>query len=248
MEPSTPKQALNLPAAIVIAALVIGGAIVWNKPARVVPGGAQATQENVLKPVTSEDHILGNVNAQVFVVEYSDTSCPFCKLFHTTMKKVMEGYGSAGNVAWVYRHFPLDKPSSEGFVLHPNAGREAQALECAAEIGGNEAFWKYTNRLYEITPAVTSQNPQGMDPAELYKIAAFTELDPAKFKSCLDSGKYAAKVEQSYTDGINAGVAGTPYSFIITRSGKKVPINGARSYAEVKKAIDTLLAQETTLQ
>ncbi|MBI5126794.1 MAG: DsbA family protein [Candidatus Taylorbacteria bacterium] len=244
MEPTPQKQGINLPTAIVIAALLIAGAIVWNKPAQVIPGAQQKAPENVLAPVTSEDHVLGNENAQVFIVEYSDTACPFCKLFHVTMKKIMESYGKQGNVAWVYRHFPLDKPNAEGFILHPNAGREAQALECAADIGGNEAFWTYTNRLYDITPSVTSQSPQGLDQTQLYKIAEFTGLDAAKFKTCLDSGKFKEKVEESYLEGVNAGVAGTPYSFIITRSGKKAPINGARSYNEVKAAIDAMLAQE----
>jgi len=106
-----------------------------------------------LRPVSPDDHIVGNINAKIIIVEYSDLECPFCKVFHTTMRQVMEK--GNGDVAWVYRHYPIPQ-------LHPKAFHEAEATECAWEQGGNEAFWKYTNRLFEITP---SNN--GLDESEL---------------------------------------------------------------------------------
>ena len=78
------------------------------------------------------------------VVEFSDLECPFCKRFHATMQQTVAAYG--GQVAWVYRHFPIDQ-------LHSKAPKEAEATECAAELGGNDKFWAYTNRLMEVTPA-----------------------------------------------------------------------------------------------
>lgn len=95
---------------------------------------------NNLKPVTSADHIRGDINAPVKIVEFSDIDCPFCKRFHTTMLEVMNTYGKEGKVAWVYRHFPLTQ-------LHPDAANKAEASECVAELGGNDKFWEFVDGL-----------------------------------------------------------------------------------------------------
>lgn len=191
-----------------------------------------------MAPITSADHILGNPEAQITIVEYSDPSCPYCKMFHPTMKKVIDEYGPTGKVAWVYRSFPLDKADSQGRILHPNAGTQAQAQECAAALGGNNAFWKYTDRLYEVV-----QSDQGitLENSELPVIAKYAGLDTINFNECLSSGRFKDKVEKSYLDGINAGVSGTPYSVIITPSGSKIPLVGAQSYATLKQTIEALL-------
>ncbi len=244
IQPVPPKQILTMPIAILLAAVLIAGAILWNKPSKMVPTGQTPDSEGVLSPVTAKDHILGNPDAKIMIVEYSDASCPFCKMFHPTMKKVMDTYGKTGNVAWVYRHFPLDKPDGAGRVLHKNAGTEAQAMECAADLGGNDKFWAFTHRLYEITPAVTSKTPEGFDPKGLPVIAEYIGLDKAKFEECLASGRYKDKVESQYLSGINAGVAGTPFSFIVAPNGDKIPVNGAQSYDSIKAAIDAILASE----
>jgi protein-disulfide isomerase len=234
---------LNLPTSIIVASVLIAGSIIWsNKPEKeaIVDTENQKTEKTVA-PVTKEDHILGNPNAPIKIVEYSDASCPFCKSFHPTMKKIIEEYGPSGNVAWVYRHFPLNKPRSDGFVLHPNAGNEAEAMECADALGGNDAFWKFTNRLYEVTPAVTSATPNGLDQKLLPQIAKEVGLDPVSFNECLTSDRFAEKVEKDYISGINAGVSGTPYSIAISNTGKSIPINGALPYANVKAIVDSLL-------
>ena len=246
---STTRPALTLPAAIIIAGAIIAMAIIWvRKPvtAPVATNEAAANsavavnKETSMAPVTSSDHIFGNPNAIIKIVEYSDTSCPYCKIFHPTMQKIMEQYGPSGKVAWVYRSFPLDKPNANGQILHPNAGHESQALECASALGGNDAFWKFINRLYEITP---SDQGQPLDQKQLPVIAKFAGLDTIGFNECLSSGRFKDKVEKQYLDGVNAGVSGTPYSVIITPSGSKIPIIGAQSYATVKTAIDALLAE-----
>jgi protein-disulfide isomerase len=242
------QNLLTIPTAIVIAGAIIAGSIIY-----VMKPGTSGTAANPLvqapqimvKPVTASDHILGNPNAKIKIVEYSDTSCPYCKVFHNTMRKLMNEYGASGNVAWVYRSFPIDKPGTlpDGGILHPNAGREAQALECAASLGGNDKFWAYTNRLYEITPSVTGATPNGLDQAELPKIAEFVGLNVKEFKDCLDSGRFKDKVEQQYQDGLNIGIEGTPSSIMITPDGKNVPIPGAEPYDSLKAAIDAVLAQ-----
>lgn len=218
MEPVKAPSILNIPTAILIAGAIIAGSIIWTKvPRSHTPVSQNKTDsfEQSLKPITAEDHILGNPKAKIKILEYSDTSCPFCKIFHNTMRQIMTDYGSSGNVAWVYRHYPLDKPRADGFILHPNAGHEAQALECAGNIGGNDKFWKYTNRLYEITPSVTGDSPKGLDQKQLPEIAKFAGINVEEFNNCLSTNKFKSKVESQFMDGVNIGIQGTPSSIVI---------------------------------
>src|SRR3989344_7122210 len=165
-------QGMAVPVAIVAAGAVVALTIFYaygvNIETRLTgaPSAAKSAQlpgiarENKydIKPVTEKDHITGDFNAPVKIVEYSDTECPFCKRFHYTMKSIMEAYGGNprterakqsrrtqwhdeashdGKAAWVYRHFPIEQ-------LHPVKARaEAEALDGANELGGNKAFWAY---------------------------------------------------------------------------------------------------------
>lgn len=218
MENKNPSNALNIPTAIVIAGAIIAISIIYTKaPAKndQVKYDQKSSFENQFRSVDSTDYILGNPSSKIKIVEYSDTSCPFCKVFHNTMKKIMNDYGKSGNVAWVYRHYPLDKAMSDGSILHPNAGREAQATECAGALGGNEKFWTYTNRLYEITPSVTSNSPGGLDQKELPKIAKFAGINVEDFNNCLATNKFKEKVESHFLEGVNIGINGTPSNIFV---------------------------------
>lgn len=225
---------LSTPVAIILAGVLIAGAVLYTgrDSGATVPKTAviqgDAALDNIRK-VSDADHIRGSKDAEVFVVEYSDTECPFCKRFHTTMKEVMKEYESGGKVAWVYRHFPLDQ-------LHSKARKEAVALECAAEQGGNDAFWKYTDRIYEITPA-----NNGLDASELPKIAEFVGLDVQKFNICLASGKYDKKIEEDVKNATEIGGRGTPWSVVVHKKGKKYPLSGAQPIESVKQIIETAL-------
>lgn len=186
--------------------------------------------------VNREDHIRGDINAPVKIVEFSDFECPFCKQFHQTMQQLMEDYGEDGKVAWVYRHFPIDE-------LHPKARKEAQAAECAYELGGNTAFWAYADKVFDITP---SNNR--LDLALLPKLAQDIGLDRATFETCLEGdargGKYAAHIESNAQDAIASGGTGTPYSLVIGPKGEVTPIDGAQIYRVVKEIIDIEIAKE----
>ncbi len=91
-----------------------------------------------LPEVTSDEHILGNPNATVTIVEYSDYECPYCKQFHPTLKKIVQE--SNGDVRWIYRNYPLHQHSFEKLV----------AAECVAKIKGNDAYWKYGDLLFSL--------------------------------------------------------------------------------------------------
>lgn len=238
------KNTLAMPIAIVVAAILIAGSVVYSGGKTkidntnnndVAPSQKQQEQagpsQNLdqVSPVTKEDHIRGNINAPVKIVEYSDTECPFCKKFHETMKQVIGEYGKSGKVAWVYRHYPLDQ-------LHSKARKEAEATECAGGLGGNDKFWEYLDRLMEVTPA-----NNGLDPAELPKIAEYVGLDKTKFNECLSSGKYAQKIEEHVQNAMATGGNGTPWSIVISKNGKKYPLNGAQQYESIKQLIETAL-------
>lgn len=238
------KNTLAMPIAIVIAAVLIAGSVVYSggktkidntNNKEVAPTQNQQVQaepsQNLdqVNPVTKEDHIRGNINAPVKIVEYSDTECPFCKKFHETMKQVIGEYGKRGKVAWVYRHYPLDQ-------LHSKARKEAEATECAGGLGGNDKFWEYLDRLMEVTPA-----NNGLDASELPKIAEYVGLDKTKFSECLSSGKYAQKIEEHVQNAMATGGQGTPWSIVIGKNGKKYPLNGAQPYESIKQLIETAL-------
>ncbi len=230
---------LAIPIALVIAGVLIASAIFFrdtDKSGAAAPAVDQQQQSagnlESMIPITSEDHIRGDINAPVKIVEYSDTECPLCQRFHTTMQQVMKEYGKDNKVAWVYRHFPLDQ-------LHPRARKEAEATECAAELGGNDKFWAYLDRLMEISPA-----NNGLDPAELPKIAEYVGFDKNKFNSCLSSGKFAQKVETHVQNAQATGARGTPWSIVVAANGKKYPLSGAQPYASVKQLIDIALQQK----
>ncbi len=235
----TSNNKFVVPTAIIIAGLIIAGAIFYDKKSTSQPTANPSGQNQAaapaaspadnIQPVTDKDHILGSPDAPITIVLFSDLECSFCKRFHATMQQVMNDYGKNGKVRWVFRHLPLD--------IHPKAKNEAIASECAADLSGNDAFWKYINRVFEITP---SNN--GLDPAELPKIATYIGLDQAKFSACLTSGKFDQRIAETSQDGMKSGAQGTPYSIIIGPNGKKSVIPGALPYSDVKKAIDDMLA------
>ncbi len=241
-KPPVQTTTLTIPIAIVIAGALIAGAVYLgtSKGAPTTTGNNQQPQQvaqqtgdlEQMAKISASDHIRGNPNAPVKIVEYSDTECPFCKRFHTTMKEVMDEYGKDGKVAWVYRHFPLDQ-------LHSKARKEAVALECANEQGGNDKFWLYADRLFEITPA-----NNGLDPAELPKIAQYVGLDTAKFATCLGSTKYDAHIEEDVQNATATGGNGTPWSIVVAANGEKYPLSGAQPYTSVKQLIDLALQEK----
>jgi protein-disulfide isomerase/copper chaperone CopZ len=165
--------------------------------------------------ITSNDHIRGNINAPVTLVEFSDFECPFCERHAPTMEKILQDYPQ--KVRLVYKHFPL------GF--HPNAQKAAEASECASEQG---KFWEYHDELF------TNLN-NGFSTEKFKQFAKDLGLNTSTFNSCLDSGKYTQKVQNDYQEGLTKGVNGTPATFI---NGQLT--SGALPYESFKQIIDGL--------
>ena len=227
-----PNQAINqITVAIVIAGLLIAGAIFFKgntSPAN--PKTQVATEEDLstknIPPINAKDHITGKLNAKIVIVEYSDTECPFCKTFHTTMQKIIAQ--KEVDVAWVYRHNPIPQ-------LHAKALHEAEATECAFDQGGNDAFWKYIDRMFAITPS-----NDGLDEKELMNIADYVGLNSSSFYTCLQSGKYTNQIETAMNEARQAGVEGTPTSFIFVDGKLSDIIQGAQPYDVVLNKLKAL--------
>ncbi len=197
-----------------------------DTPKVIAPSPTTGAKDINIKGLSDEDWVKGERNAAISIIEFSDTECPFCLRFHSTMNQVVTAY--PGEVNWVYRHFPLT-------ALHSKAVREAEATECAGEQGGNDTFWAYLDRLFEITPANNR-----LEDSQLTDIAEYVNLNINQFQECLNSGQYNDKVKYHMAQGEAAGVRGTPFSVII-KGEQKIPIPGALPFEQVKTLLDPLL-------
>ena len=244
-------KGLSLPVAIVLAAVIIGLALIVIRAPRtasqptadtsiditsLLQGVLASKAKLAIAPVTAKDHIRGATTPSVTIVEYSDLECPYCQRFHMTMEKVLENYGD--KVAWVYRHYPLDcvdNTDSDCTPLHPKARNEAIASECAAAQGGNDAFWKFIDEIFAITPANNR-----LDPNELTATAQKIGLNTQTFDSCVANKTYADVVSSDAKGGLAIGVQGTPLSIAIDKDGNTYKIEGAYPYEVVSALIEKI--------
>ena len=232
------NQNLIVPGAIVVAGLVIAGSIFFtsgSNPAAVGQHGGDEQDESAqIAEVTENDYIRGSIDAPIKVVEYSDLDCPFCKRFHVTMATIVDEF--PGDVAWVYRHFPLDS-------LHPNAPTLAQGAECAGELGGNDGFWNFIDEMFV-------QAPEGkfFSPDDLGSLATSVGLDGAALTQCVESGKYEEKVQSQFDEAVAAGGRGTPFNVIIVPDGSQLPLEGAQPVEQMRTIVETLLEIDAEMQ
>lgn len=215
-----------VPGAIVVAGIIIAVAIIFTPglSQQRVGGGDSADDASAVLPVDEADHVLGTDSPDLYLIEYSDYQCPYCERFHNTVKDLLASYD--GKVSWVYRHFPLES-------IHPEAEPAAEASECIAELGGNEAFWKFTDQIFVDQSALSSDR---------YKeIARSLSIDEAAFSQCLDSKKYTERVQRDLENGVSLGGNGTPFNVLLTKDGKFVSFAGALPKEQVKVLIDKQL-------
>ncbi len=188
------------------------------------PTQGQLSEEQVSRivKVSDADHIRGNIDAKVFLIEYSDYECPFCARFHPTAKQVVDEYGD--DVAWVFRHFPLEQ-------IHQKARAAALASECVAEIGGEDAYWEFSDSIFADQTQLN----------DIDAVAASVGVSGGAYDSCVESEKYADKVEEQYQGGLTAGITGTPGNIVMNQNGDAWLIPGALPYEQIKVTIDEAL-------
>jgi len=202
------KEQLYLTIVVLIAIALLLGANLWtkNETAEISQVNLNLNQTETvnntndldsMSAISASDHIKGSLSAPVKIVVYSDLECPYCKFFHFELMKAYEEFGPSGQLAIVFRHFPIDS-------LHSKARTEAQAAECIAEIGGNDKFWLFLDKLFAETP---SNN--GLELERLPALAKMVGINTEAFQNCLDSNKYANKIGSSVVEAEKIGAQGT---------------------------------------
>lgn len=227
------ENAYLIPAAIIVAGLIIAGSVIYAlSPNRGVDESRNTAKDglsdtnaggSVSQNLADDDPVLGNVDAPVVLVEFGDFQCPFCKKFHEEARKeILEKYVETGKVKIVYRDFPLEN-------IHPAARPAAEAAECADEQG---KFWPYHDALY------TRQDELAKGTMDYAVLANELGLAKGAFEKCVKDRKYKDEVTKDYEDGVKAGVDGTPALFI---NGKKVSPAGAQPFSVFQAEIEAAL-------
>ncbi|NTV22091.1 MAG: thioredoxin domain-containing protein [Candidatus Yonathbacteria bacterium] len=230
METDTAQQKTMHPAlmpiAVIIAGALIGAGIYFSRDGKTANNTPKLPEVTVIEG----DHILGSQDAKITIIEYSDLECPFCKRFHETTNRLFQTYGANGDIALVFRHFPLDS-------LHQQARPEAEATECVAELGGNDAFWSFLNAIY----ATTTSN-DGLDLTQLPVMATQAGVDATAFTACTESGRHAQTVQDDQDGALTLGVEGTPYSVFLLKDGSYYTVGGAYPYELLDITVQATLA------
>lgn len=251
------RNALFLAGAILLGSLIVSGAIlstrgsfpqISNKGGTVLsqPGAgnqAPTAQQPSGEPSGSakvsvdNDPVLGDKNAPITVIEFSDYECPFCKrAFTDLLPDLKKNYIDTGKVKLVYRDFPLS--------FHANAQKEAEAAECARAQSDDRMYFKFHDQIF----TQTTGNGTGLALTQLPVIAKNLGLNVTQFEQCLASGKFKEEVEKDMADGQAGGISGTP-SWIIGQSSKDGQIDGkllvgAQPFSAFKVVIDELLKNQ----
>lgn len=223
---------------VLVALLILGAFMFFGKSSSNVvnnPSQNLPSTSGSVEVSEDDDAVLGNKNAPVVIIEFSDYQCPFCRKFWTeTFSLLKKNYIDTGKVKLVFRDFPLES-------IHPMAVPSAIAAECVREKGGDEAYFKFHDKMFEEQNIIDSGSAAG----PVTKTAAYSNSDLKAWAkdlgynidSCLDSEKYANEVSSDLNDGASVGVQGTPAFFV---NGKL--LSGAQPYSAFKAAIDAELA------
>lgn len=230
---------INLSTSIIISSVVVAGAVLigfsWikNGPSPKANEGVKITQndnqkiENSIPPITSKDKILGNPNAKITIIEYSDFQCPFCGRFHKDAGETIKNdYVNKGLVSFVYRDFAF---------LGDESIKSAEAAKCADDQG---KFWEYHDYLFTHQKG---ENQGNFSNKNLKSFASELGLNISVFNKCLDSDKYQQAVLDETSAGSQAGVEGTPKSFILKNGEIVDTIDGAEPSSSVISKLNKAL-------
>ena len=176
-----------------------------------------------LRYLSDTDHVYGDSDAVVTIIEFSDYECPFCAQLHPTLKTIVD---SRDDVNWVYRHYPLTS-------FHTRAYASAHASECVAELAGNDAFWAFSDALF-------AQQQQLSD--DLYRTQA-TQLgvNAQAFDTCMESDRHRTRIEADLAEVQNVGGQGTPYVVVVNNEQKEgLPFSGALPQDTITAVVDAV--------
>jgi len=210
---------------IVIAFVLVSGLsyfLIKGRGKLPFPNTASAKEE-ILK-AKADDHVRGNQDAPITIVEYSDFQCPYCVKYAFTLQQVMVAY--PGKVKWVFRHYPLP--------FH----QAAEGAGIAAQAAGNQGkFWEFSDLLFENSQA----DGTGLTSGDFVQYAIQLGLDVNKFSADADNPKYEEKIAKDKEDGDRLDIKGTPASFLIDSKGNIEDLSGNVPFEQLKQKIDLLL-------
>ncbi len=188
-----------------------------------------ADGDHVFAPLTSRDHRRGASDPLVTWVEYSDFECPYCVRFASITEEILAAYPY--QVEFVYRHYPNN-------VGHEYAYEKAMASECAWSQGGDDAFWVFHDLLFEN--AGVGGGDVAYEDLPLY--AEAMGLDVEEFAQCLVEESYGYRVTEDMLTGMNAGVVGTPTSYLVAQDGTVQIVPGVVDLEAASEIIDGIIA------
>ena len=189
--------------------------------------GTGNLEDSGIKRISSvnlgDSPFIGEDNAPVTIVEFSDFECPFCgKFFAETLPLIKSEYVKTGKVKLVYRHFPLTS-------IHPLALPAAEAAECVNEQKGDAGFFEYHDKIFDNQALLSNDN--------LKKWAYELNVDKTKFDECFNTKKYETKILQETSYGSSLGISGTPGFFIGNEENGYTFISGALPFSVFQQAI-----------
>ncbi|MFB5606155.1 MAG: DsbA family protein [Nitrosarchaeum sp.] len=193
----------------------------------------QVTKPQTIMVSLDDDPMIGNPNAPITMIEFSDFQCPFCKRFHDeTLPLIKTNYIDTGKIKFVYRDFPINN-------IHKNALPAALAAECADD---QKKFWPYYDKIFQNQ--AQWKDLEFNEIVTLFKqYASELNLNEDEFGACLDSGKYLDEVNNDYQDGQNYGIDGTPGFFIGNDKIGYTKVSGAKPYQSFQLILDEMLAK-----
>lgn len=173
-----------------------------------------------------DDAVLGDPNAPITMIEFSDYQCPYCQRFYSTiLPDIKKNYIDTGKVKFVYRDFPISS--------HVNAMPAALAAECAGE---QNDYWGLHNKIFDNFASWVSLP----DVAPVFKqYANELGLDAKAFDSCFDKQKLQDEINGDLQDALKYGVTATPTFFV---NGQKVV--GAQPFTVFQGIFDKILSEE----
>jgi protein-disulfide isomerase len=211
---------------VLLAAVGIGGAAWLVYAARHKPEERPVQATSVPAPAAGafRGYTLGSDSARIHITEYSDFECPFCAAFATVqMPEVRAQLIAPGKVQWRFRDFPLSR--------HEYSKTAALTAQCAGEQG---KFWEMHDQLFfNHQWAQQGKNPTGL----FREFAKTIGLDVERYDACMDSKRYASRIEESMQEGIALGVDATPKIYVEGTAFKGQPTSDG-----LKAVVDSLIA------
>ncbi|MDP3992437.1 MAG: DsbA family protein [Nanoarchaeota archaeon] len=216
---------------LLVAVVLIGGFIFLRgngSPTGNAIGGDEQPSINARALIEDNDPVLGDPNAGISIIEFSDFQCPYCKrAFEGAIADFKNSdYFTSGQVNLIYKHFPLSG--------HQNAQGAAEASLCAQAQG---KFWEMHDLIFQNSQG----DGTGLAISDLKQYASQLGLNTAEFNTCLDDGTFTSEVRKELAQGTSVGISGTPGFVIVnTETGDATSISGAYPWSQFEAAISSV--------